>query len=288
VTTSFYCTVNSILSRSFYVKKNNDRLSRACVQAKTDTKNLRGDRSYGTWYRTWVPVPGTSTVPTAVHPSESVRGNQLLGGLPWPMSDEFLNNNNDTYDRSLPDPRTDADAAELDAATELGDERAPQHHRAPARRIGELLVEAYGKAVPNKGRRPAPSIVLLEIAQFLVRAGNFAIRSFVGFRPSGRFCFLGQPCYKPSVPSLTHSCRRPPSCSLTGQSTSGGNEAEQPDRSESLARSFGGSPSSAFYIETGTEQRATPLATRVRCVCSGRCSEPLGKTGETVKGDTGG
>jgi hypothetical protein len=89
------------------------------------------------------------------------------------MSDEFVNNNSSIYDRRLSDHRIDDGTAELDAANELGDELAPQHHRAPARRIGELLVEAYGKAVPKKGRRPVPSIVLLESAQFLVRGVEF-------------------------------------------------------------------------------------------------------------------
>lgn len=89
------------------------------------------------------------------------------------MSDELINNNNDIHPRSLSGHRIDDEAAEVDAANELGDELTPQHHRAPARRIGELLVEAYGKAVPNRGRRPVPSIVLLESAQFLVRCAEF-------------------------------------------------------------------------------------------------------------------
>jgi hypothetical protein len=159
-------TFVSIVNPLFYVKKNNDRLSQACVHVLPGVKYS----SLATTKR----LTRDLRCDIAVH-AVSVRGNgnQLLGGLPWPMSDEFVNNNNSIYDRRLSDHRIDDGAAELDAANELGDELAPQHHRAPARRIGELLVEAYGKAVPKKGRKPVPSIVLLESAQFLVRGVEF-------------------------------------------------------------------------------------------------------------------
>jgi len=86
------------------------------------------------------------------------------------MSDEFLKNK--TYQNSNLIYQPSAlfsETSETDRVEVILPRESTPTTRASARRIGDLLVEAYGAAVLNRKSTSGPEKVVLEYTNFLVR-----------------------------------------------------------------------------------------------------------------------